>query len=462
MERDIFGKLEEWKDSEDRKPLLLSGVRGCGKTYILREFGKRCFPDTAYFTFEKNPKLAEVFERDLDPKRILKLLSALRDKPIHEDTLIVLDEIQFCERAVTSLKYFCEDASEYHIIGAGSLLHVPLSTDAKADRTGYPVGKVDLLTLHPMSFREFLVASGRELLAEYAEENHGSELNGAILSMLDDLYREYLCVGGMPEAVGAWVERGDMDEVERLQDVILASYASDFARYAPRRWVPRIVSVWDSIPEQLSDGKGRFMFSRASPGARAADLESAVYWLVTTGLVRKVEAISEPMLPLKANADPSDFRLYWCDVGLLRRAMGMESRDILLKNDGKDGPLEGLTENYVLNELICDGFGNVFSWSSGRKAKVDFIVQIELDIVPMEVKAGERIRAAGLKEYIDRYAPRKAFLISGKNLKNGRETHLPLPLMWLFRTVCGSDRCHRSDNMLRPRCRGSAKSGRNN
>ncbi len=438
MERDIFEKLVEWKDSTNRKPLLLNGVRGCGKTWILEEFGRRCFPDTAYFTFEKNPKLAQIFEQDLDPKRILKLLSALRGATITEDTLIVLDEIQFCERAETSLKYFCEEAPEYHVIGAGSLLHVPLSTDPKTDRTGFPVGKVDMLTMHPMGFREFLKASGKELLAQYAEEGCGSELNGAILSMLDDLYRDYLCVGGMPEAVVAWVERGDMEEIERIQDGILASYARDFVRYAPGRWVSKIDSVWDSIPRQLSEGSGRFMYSRASPGARASDLENAVEWLVMSGLVRRVESVSEPVLPLKANADPSDFKLYWCDVGLLRRAMGLSSGDILLPDGRNEGSLKGLTENYVLNELTCDGFGSVFSWSSGRKARVDFIVQVGMDIVPMEVKTGERIRAAGLKEYMDRYAPRKAFLISRKDLKNGRVTDLPLSLMWLFRTVCSS------------------------
>ena len=180
-------------------------------------------------------------------------------------------------------------------------------------------------------------------------------------------------------------------------------------------------------------------FSRASPGARRADLEDAVDWLVKAGLVRRVESVSEPMLPLKANADPSNYRLYWCDVGLLRRAIGVESRDILLKNDRKDGSLEGLTENYVLNELICDGFRSVFSWSSGRRARVDFIVRIGSDIVPMEVKTGERIRAAGLKEYIDRYAPRKAVLISRSDPRNGPAIHLPLPLMWMFGTIAGME-----------------------
>lgn len=435
MERDIFEKLVEWKDSGDRKPLLLSGVRGCGKTYILDEFGRRCFPDTAYFSFEEDPRLAGIFEQDLDPKRILKLLSALRDAPIREDTLIILDEIQFCERAVTSLKYFCEEAPEYCIVGAGSLMHVPLSTDPKTDRTGAPVGKVDLLVMHPMGFREFLKACGKELLAEYAEEECGSALNEAIISVLFDMYREYLCVGGMPEAVREWIGSGDMNEVERVQDSILASYARDFVRYAPRRLVTRINSVWDSIPHQLADGNWRFVFGRASPGARAADLEDAVYWLVTTGLVLRVESISEPMLPLRTNADPSDYRLYWCDVGLLRRAMGLQSRDILLPTDGMNAALEGLTENYVMCGLTCDGFRNVFSWSSGGKAKADFIVQVGTDIVPMEVKAKERVRAAGLKEYMDRYAPRKAFLISKKNIGNGRETRLPLPMVWLFRTV---------------------------
>ncbi len=435
MERDIFEKLVEWKDSDDRKPLLLNGVRGCGKTYILNEFGKRCFPDTAYFSFEDDPGLAKVFEQDLNPRRILKLLSALRDAPIREDTLIVLDEIQFCERAVTSLKYFCEEAPEYGVIGAGSLMHVPLSTDPKTDRTGAPVGKVDLLVMHPMGFREFLKACGKELLAEYAEEECGPTLNEAIVSVLFDMYREYLCVGGMPEAVREWIGSGDMNGVERVQDSILASYARDFVRYAPRRLVTRIDSVWDSIPHQLAGGDGRFMYGRASSGARAVDLEDAVYWLVATGLVSRVESISEPVLPLRANADPSDFRLYWCDVGLLRRAMGLQSRDILLPTDGEDASLEGLNENYVMCELTCDGFRNVFSWSSGGKAKVDFIVQIGTDIVPMEVKAKERIRAAGLKEYTDRYAPRIAFLISKKNPKNGPMTHLPLPMMWLFRTI---------------------------
>ena len=441
MDRDIFEDLVKWKDSKKRKPLMLQGVRQCGKTFILKEFGKRCFPDTAYFTFERNQELADVFEQNLDPERIVKALSAIHGSKIRENTLIIFDEIQFCKGAITSLKYFCEEAPQYHIACAGSLLGVALSKDEKKKKNGeekklsFPVGKVDMMMMFPLNFREFLRALGKDALMEYAEENSRSELPEAILSELINLYLEYLCVGGMPEAVDSWVEDEDMTEVERIHKEILNSYARDFAKHAPKEMVSKINSIWDSIPMQLSKNAKRFIFGHAVDGARGADLKDAVQWLVDAGLVHRVEALSGISLPLKSNADPSEYKLYYCDVGLLRTAADLPSSAILLPNEQYTMFKGSMAENYVLNELKSGGFENVYFWTSGAKAEVDFVVQVELDIVPIEVKSEERIRAASLKEYIDKYAPRKAFLISKKNLKNGPVTHLPLPLTWMFRTI---------------------------
>ncbi len=441
MDRDIFEDLVKWKDSKKRKPLMLQGVRQCGKTFILKEFGKRFFPDTAYFTFERNQELADVFEQNLDPERILKALSAIHGSKIREDTLIIFDEIQFCKGAITSLKYFYEEAPQYHIACAGSLLGVALSKDEKKRGNGeekklsFPVGKVNMMMMFPLSFKEFLGAMGKNTLVEYTKENNESELPEAILSELINLYLEYLCVGGMPEAVDSWVEDGDMAEVERIHREILNSYARDFAKHAPKEMVSKINSIWDSIPMQLSKNSKRFIFGHAVDGARGADLKDAVQWLVDAGLVHRVEALSGVSLPLKSNADPSEYKLYYCDVGLLRTAADLPSSAILLPNEQYTMFKGSMAENYVLNELKSGGFENVYFWTSGAKAEVDFVVQVELDIVPIEVKSEERIRAASLKEYVDKYAPRKAFLISKKNLKNGPVTHLPLPLTWMFRTI---------------------------
>ena len=441
MERDIFAELEKWKDSEDRKPLLLSGVRGCGKTYILEEFGRRCFPDTARFDFEEDPGLSDIFERDLNPVRILKELSGIRGSEIGEDTLLILDEIQFCERAVTSLKYFCEEIPQYNVIGAGSLLYVRLSTWDESRVSRFPVGTVNLLTMHPMSFREFLEAGGDEGLAEYAEDYGGLPLPDGILTELDDLYREYLFVGGMPEAVKAWMTGGSMEDVDLIQNGIVESYRRDFAQYAPAKIASDVAAVWDSVPKQLATDSRGFHYSRVRPCNGGKEMRYAIDWLEKVGLIHRVTRIIDTELPLRANEDRKVFQLYLCDTGLMRAMLGLPPEEVLVPKDSSDRAVNALERNYVLDGLKRDGFEHVFYWTELHKTRMDFVVQIGLEAVPIAVRSGDRVHELGLTQYTDRFSPRKMFLMSGKNLRNGAVTYLPLSLAWMFKGLARMERC---------------------
>lgn len=445
MERQIYSELKRWKDSEPRKPLLLQGVRQCGKTWILKKFGAQEFENVAYFNFERNGILSTVFDRDLDPRRIVRELSALGDVPIRPSTLVILDEIQCCRRAISSLKYFCEEAPEYHIACAGSLLGVVLAEDERRSRrkeqsdekASFPVGKVDTITMHPMSFREFLYAEGKNGLADLADDGDITEpLSEAILSTLEGHYLEYLCVGGMPEAVQSWIDKSDMAEVEHIHETIMNSYARDFGKHARPSMIPRLNAVWDSIPMQLAKDTKRFIFGRAFPGARGSDLDDAVQWLSDAGMIHKVVSISKAELPLDAFAEPMVYKLYYCDVGLLRTKARMPASAILLR-EKSFGLFDGaLTENFVLNELIAAGEEKEWYWTSSANAEVDFILQPDTRIVPIEVKAGERVRAASLKVFMDRYRTGTAVLVSMKNRgRNGPVVHVPLPLSWTIPSV---------------------------
>ena len=439
MERQIYGKLVAWKDSPRRKPLILRGVRQCGKTYILKEFGSRNYSDVVYFTFERNSTLQQVFEKDLDPHRIVKELSVIIGRKITEDTLIIFDEIQFSKTALASLKYFCDEAPEYHVVCAGSLLGVMLARDSRRDeQRSFPVGKVNILTMRPMGFREFLLANGKGMLVDHVEEEYASgALSDAMLSECLTQYLDYLCVGGMPEAVDCWVREHDMGEVERIHRDIVTSYEGDFIKHAPPSMVSKIHSIWNDIPMQLSKEARRFIFGHAVPGARSADLHEAVQWLVDAGLVHKVDVVKDIKVPLKAYSDPATYKLYYCDVGLLRTVAGLDSSSILLPDPNYREFKGSMAENFVLNELMCDSESVPFYWTSEGKAEVDFIVPVRNVNVPIEVKSEDRVRAASLKVYVDRFSPERAVIVSKKNVRLSRIGYLPLPLMWLFRDFVG-------------------------
>lgn len=316
MERLLFQELIAWKEKANRKPLILKGVRQCGKTYLLKTFGQQCYTDTAYFNFEETESLKTLFETDYDVNRILFELGLTLGRTIQkETTLIIFDEIQECGRAITALKYFCENAPEYHIVCAGSLLGIALKK-----QPSFPVGKVDFLTLYPMSYVEFLLANGEARLAEYlAAFKREEKLSEPVANKLVTYLKQYYVTGGMPEVVRTWCETHDIEKTEKIQQMILDSYQFDFSKHAPVKDFPKILAIWQSIPEQLAKDNSKFIFGHVRKGWRAKDLEDALVWLEGAGLVYKVCRIEKPFIPMSAYADSTAFKLYLCDVGLLRK-----------------------------------------------------------------------------------------------------------------------------------------------
>ena len=424
MKRDIIEKLKSWKESPDRKPLVLKGVRQCGKTFILKEFGKECYSDVAYFNFEETPRLAASFEQDYDVKRILFELGLLRGKTISEGvTLIIFDEIQECGRALTSLKYFCENARGYHVACAGSLLGIALNEDRS-----FPVGKVDFLTLYPMSFYEFTAATESEELADYLKNfNKGGKVAPAVSEKLENILKEYFLVGGMPEAVESWRTERDIEKVETIQQQIITSYELDFAKHARAAVFPKLSAIWASVPQQLSKPNKKFIFSQVKKGWRAKDLEDSLRWLISAGLIYKVEKTEKPFFPLSSYADASVFKIYLSDVGLLRRLAKVPPQ-IVLESSGIFTEFKGaMTENYVLNELVRSTDERPYYWSSNNSAEVDFIVQSGAEIVPIEVKSSTNVKARSLAEYRRKYSPKYSVLTSMKPDTSGEEI-LDIPL----------------------------------
>jgi len=374
LKRLIQKDLVKWKNRADRKPLILKGVRQCGKTYILNQFGKEHYMDVAYFNFEGNPALAERFEQDLDPNRIIMELGVLVGKRIKpETTLIIFDEVQFCNKALTSLKYFYEQIPEYHIVCAGSLLGIALSKPLS-----FPVGKVDFLTLYPMSFFEFVLANNEQMLLEYIENlNIDTPVPQMFAEKMTTLLKTYYVTGGMPEAVAKWIETKDVSEVERIQDTIINSYELDFAKHAPATDFPKLSLIWNSIPEQLAKENKKFIYGHVKRGARAKDLEDAMQWLISAGMVYKICKIEKPSIPLSAYSNSNYFKLYMSDTGLLRRTGRLPASSIW-----EGSPLYAefkgaIAENYVLCELVYLNGGMTFYWKSGNTAEVDYITQFD-------------------------------------------------------------------------------------
>ena len=424
MERALISKLVEWKEKQNRKPLILKGVRQCGKTYLLKEFGSRYYESTAYFNFEETESLRSVFDKDYDTGRIIFELELVLGKTIKkENTLIIFDEIQECGRAITSMKYFCENAPEYHIVCAGSLLGIALQKNLS-----FPVGKVDFLTLYPMSFVEFLRASGPENLADYVEKIDGAVAIPEVISdKLSTSLRQYYITGGMPEVVKTWCDTHDIEKVEAIQQAIINSYELDFAKHAPTKDFPKLSAIWRSIPEQLAKENTKFIFSHVKKGWRSKDLEDALEWLISAGLVYKVCKIEKPCIPLSSYADDTSFKLYMSDVGILRKLSKLPYEVVLDSTPNYKEFKGSMTENYVLCEIIKSIDDTAYYWSSGNVAEVDFVIQCGKEIVPIEVKSEKNIRARSLAEYRKKYEPKYSVKTSMKNSVDTEEV-LNIPL----------------------------------
>ncbi len=432
MRRSITEELIRWKDAPRRKPLLITGVRQCGKTYVMKEFGETFFERMAYLNFEKETKAAELFEYDLDPTRIIRELGSLyfnfQIQP--GNTLLIFDEIQECPRAITALKYFCEDLPQLHVMCAGSLLGMEL----KRNNTSFPVGKVDRLQMLPMSFAEFLEATQAKKFSDLACEREKTLPIPEICAVpLEKQYRDYLIIGGMPSAVQTWCDTQRYELVEEEQDRILEDYADDFAKHAPSAEVPKIHWVWDSIPRQLAKENNKFVFSHVKEGKRAGDLENALTWLKDAGLVYLTEMVQNPELPLSFCADASAFKVYMADVGLLHRRAGIHFRTVLDGNELYSRFKGALTENFVQNQLKAMRFDSYF-WRSGNQAELDFLIEHTGRIVPIEVKSATNTMAKSYRQFCRKYNIPLGFKLSLKNLgvneENGTRTvSLPLYLI---------------------------------
>lgn len=441
MERDIMKTLVAWKDRKNRKPLLLTGVRQCGKTYVCRKFGEKYFKNVAYFYFEGNKRLASVFDFDFDVERILDELEhiILGEKIVPGETLVIFDEIQACPAAITSLKYFCENKRELHIICAGSLLGVSV----KRNNISFPVGKVDRLQMYPMSFSEFLHASGEGALIEgVSRYGLGQPLPDLYTMQFMKCLKQYYIVGGMPEIVDTWIKTRSYEEVDALQDSIIKDYSSDFAKYAPRSDVPKLGWIWESVPKQLAKENNKFVFSHVKEGKRSSELEDALTWLVDAGLVYRLEMVKNPELPLSFQADASYFKVYLSDVGLLRKLSGVSVKTILEQSELYKNFKGAFTENYVLTELISQGIHPYF-WRSGNTAELDFVFENDDRIIPVEAKAEIHTRAKSYRQYCLRYSPKLGFRVSMKNVaentENGTRTYsLPLYLLWRLPEYLGA------------------------
>ena len=429
MERTLISKLVEWKEKTNRKPLILKGVRQCGKTYLLKEFGKRYYESCAYFNFEENDALKSVFEKDYDTSRILFELGLYFGKKIEAGkTLLILDEIQECGRAITAMKYFCENASEYHVVCAGSLLGIALQK-----QLSFPVGKVDFLTLYPMSFSEFLRAAESEMLADFVENfKKGDTLSELIGDKLTTYLRQYYITGGMPEVVEVWCNTHNVEQVEYVQQAIINSYELDFAKHAPTKDFPKLTAIWRSIPEQLAKENTKFVFSHVKKGWRSKNLEDALEWLIAAGLVYKVCKIEKPFIPLSSYADATSFKLYMSDVGILRKLSKLPYEVVLDATPNYKEFKGSMTENYVLCELLKSVDDTAYYWSSGNTAEVDFIIQSGTEIVPIEVKSEKNVKARSLAEYRKKYTPKYSVKTSMKHETDGEEV-LNIPLYLISR-----------------------------
>lgn len=432
MKRDCMNDLIKWKDSDRRKPLLLTGVRQCGKTHLLKEFGSQYFDNVCYINFESSSKYAAIFDYDFDVDRIIRELELNQQCKITVGkTLLILDEIQEEPRAITSLKYFCENKRELHIACAGSLLGVAL----KKENISFPVGKVNRIEMFPMSFKEFLTANGHEnyieLFSDWKAERPIPEL---YTRPLENLLKEYYIVGGMPEAVNEYIKSKDYNTVAEIQDEILRDYADDFSKHVPPAEIEKVRLIWDSVPKQLAKENNKFVFSHVKEGKRAHELEAALQWLRNAGLIYTVELVQNAEIPLSVNADATYFKVYMADCGLLCRRLGLGFNDILENNDTLKTFKGAIAENYVLCELI-NLKKKPFFWRSGNSAELDFLFEENGQICPIEVKAADNTQAKSYKLFCKKYQPHIGYKLSLKNIgihdcEGTATVSLPLYLLW--------------------------------
>lgn len=422
MFRKIMKYLEDWKKSEHRKPLILQGARQVGKTYSILEFGRTAYDHVAYFNFEMNPKLCETFEENISPDYLIPILSYIAGQTIVKGkTLIVFDEVQLCERALTSLKYFCEDAPEYHIIAAGSLLGVAVNRE----KFSFPVGKVDLKTLYPLDMEEFLLAFGETDLVErirrcFAEN---TPLPSALHEAAMLRYRQYLVVGGMPECVMQFVKTQDYVLIRYTQDTILTSYLNDMSKYNNLNEIKKIRLTYDNITVQLSRKNTRFQYKLIKKGGRASEFENAIEWLCLSGIVSQVFRVEQIKKPLENYRDIDAFKIYVSDLGLLTAKKDLVANDVLYMVEDLQDFKGGMAENYVQVQLSINGY-QTYYWESDRGAEVDFIIQREGELIPIEVKSADNTKAKSLRLYIESYKPAYAIKLSTKNFgyEDGKKT----------------------------------------
>ncbi len=395
MERAIYQQLKEWKNSPTRKPLILEGARQVGKTYILKEFGSQEYDNLVYINCDNNDKISTIFS-DYDIPRIIRSLSAISSESIVPGkTLIVLDEIQEINKGLASLKYFYENAPEYHIAVAGSLLGITLH-----EGSSFPVGKVDILHLYPMDFEEFLLAMGKENLVEIMRSRDWQTLN-PLGSLYEELLRQYYFTGGMPEAVASYIQSQDIWTVRNIQEKILIAYRNDISKHAPINQVQRINMVWKSIPSQLARDNKKFIYGAIKKGARAKEFEVAIQWLIDAGLIHKVSRIKKATIPLSFYEDVSAFKLFMLDCGLLGAMSQTPPEQILIGNNIFEEYKGAFSENYVLQQLLCIPRTYIYYYNNENSTmEIDFVVQHETSIIPIEVKAEENLRAKSLRQYV--------------------------------------------------------------
>ena len=429
MRRNAMQRLIEWKDSNDRKPLILKGARQVGKTWLMKEFGKNFYDSFVYFNFDEEDELKSIFETNKNPQRIIELLGLLSgEKIVPGKTLIIFDEIQECPDALNSLKYFKEKANEYHVVSARSLLGTLL-----AQPKSYPVGMVNLLNLSPLTFDEFLSAIDETLYSYYRSIVKGQHIEEIFHNRLLDVYNNYLIIGGMPECVASWINSKDPKKINQIQKELVTIYENDFAKHNGKVNSGRILLVFRSIVSQLAKENEKFIYGCIKEGARAREFEEAIEWLVSAGMLHRLYNVSKPEHPLSAFDQLSQFKLFLFDTGLLKHMAGIDNSAILLKSDFQfKGPL---TENYILQQLLGQ-FEVEPRYFSDKSGEIDFLIQNGVDIIPVEAKSGETKKAKSFKSFIRNRNPKTSVRFSRMGyIKDGVVTNMPLYLACKMRAL---------------------------